>query len=336
MEQIIMPKLNSKSEEGIIGTWYKQQGEIVKINEPILEVEIDKISVEITTPAEGILDAVCYEQGDKVPCGTTLAMIRSNNEEEKTNSRKLKTKIYYTIDSGLHLFGEKTGIAVDGIFLDEEMGWSKMPPSLVEDMKKKKGIFEKCDGLVFTHYHTDHFNEEYVKMAMAWEESPMIYTPYYDYAPLEHENLSGGIERFVMGEFEIYSIPSIHDGKGYEKEVHRSLLIVRGEEQFFIAGDAVLSEELLNQVLELSRGPVTAGFFNCYQILSISQNHFIPELGPERIMLYHLPFPEDDRFHYFDIARLAKRRYPKTLPELIQLEPMSWYENQEPDWWKTR
>src|SRR5512136_2148891 len=78
--QVIMPQLGESVVEGKIRRWLKQVGEPVKLYEPILEVETDKVTTEVTAAGEGTLLKLYANEGDVVKAGTLIALIGAPNE----------------------------------------------------------------------------------------------------------------------------------------------------------------------------------------------------------------------------------------------------------------
>ena len=72
---VIMPALEMAQETGKVIRWLKQPGATVAKGEPIVEIETDKITVEIEAPASGVLRDVTANEGDVVPVGRTIAVI---------------------------------------------------------------------------------------------------------------------------------------------------------------------------------------------------------------------------------------------------------------------
>src|SRR5512136_2817072 len=80
--QVIMPQLGESVVEGKISRWLKQIGEPVKLYEPILEVETDKVTTEVTAAGEGTLLKLYANEGDVVKAGTLIAFIGAAGEVE--------------------------------------------------------------------------------------------------------------------------------------------------------------------------------------------------------------------------------------------------------------
>src|SRR5512139_3906213 len=77
---VIMPALEMAQDSGTLVAWLKREGETVAKGEPLMEVETDKVTVEIEAPASGVLSAVRARAGDTVPVGQTIALILAPGE----------------------------------------------------------------------------------------------------------------------------------------------------------------------------------------------------------------------------------------------------------------
>ena len=77
---IIMPALELAQETGKIIHWLKRPGDPVQKGEPIVEIETDKVTVELEAPASGVLRDVSAREGDVVPVGRTIAVVFAAGE----------------------------------------------------------------------------------------------------------------------------------------------------------------------------------------------------------------------------------------------------------------
>ena len=77
---VIMPALELAQETGKILKWLKSPGDTVHKGQPIVEIETDKVTVEIEAPASGILRDVTARAGDVVSVGHTIALIFAPGE----------------------------------------------------------------------------------------------------------------------------------------------------------------------------------------------------------------------------------------------------------------
>src|SRR5215472_6523939 len=73
--EIKVPSLGESITEATVAKWLKRPGEPVAIDEPVAELETDKITLEVYAPAAGTLAEILAEEGANVPVGAVLASI---------------------------------------------------------------------------------------------------------------------------------------------------------------------------------------------------------------------------------------------------------------------
>ena len=78
--QVIMPALGMAQDTGRVLRWLRREGDLVAKGEPLLEVETDKVTVEIESPADGTLASVRAAEGDVIPVGTDVAVVLGPGE----------------------------------------------------------------------------------------------------------------------------------------------------------------------------------------------------------------------------------------------------------------
>jgi pyruvate dehydrogenase E2 component (dihydrolipoamide acetyltransferase) len=78
---VVMPALEMAQETGKLLAWRKKEGDQVTRGEPLLEIETDKVVLEVEAPADGILAAVTSFEGADVPVGQTIAWIVAPGEQ---------------------------------------------------------------------------------------------------------------------------------------------------------------------------------------------------------------------------------------------------------------
>ena len=74
--EIRVPALGESISEATVGKWLKQPGDVVKADEPLVELETDKVAVEVPAPVSGILGAIEAAMGSTVPIGALLGSIK--------------------------------------------------------------------------------------------------------------------------------------------------------------------------------------------------------------------------------------------------------------------
>src|SRR5882757_10096070 len=72
---IRVPALGESVTEATIGQWFKKVGDTVAADEPIVELETDKVTVEVPAPAAGVLEAISANPGDTVNVGSLIGAI---------------------------------------------------------------------------------------------------------------------------------------------------------------------------------------------------------------------------------------------------------------------
>lgn len=72
---VVLPTDQAEGTETVMGTWFKQVGDSVMENEPLLEVSTDKVTVEIAAPAAGVLQEILKQEGEEIEPGMVLGRI---------------------------------------------------------------------------------------------------------------------------------------------------------------------------------------------------------------------------------------------------------------------
>src|SRR5215218_4922512 len=73
--EIRVPTLGESVSEATIGRWFKKPGDAVKADEPVLELETDKVTLEVNAPASGTLGDIIAKDGETVSPGAVLGSI---------------------------------------------------------------------------------------------------------------------------------------------------------------------------------------------------------------------------------------------------------------------
>jgi 2-oxoglutarate dehydrogenase E2 component (dihydrolipoamide succinyltransferase) len=72
LTEIRVPTLGESISEATVGKWFKQRGDTVKADEPLVELETDKVTLEVNAPAAGVLTEIAVETGQTVAIGALL------------------------------------------------------------------------------------------------------------------------------------------------------------------------------------------------------------------------------------------------------------------------
>jgi|HubBroStandDraft_3_1064219.scaffolds.fasta_scaffold18953_2 2-oxoglutarate dehydrogenase E2 component (dihydrolipoamide succinyltransferase) len=76
MAEIRVPTLGESVTEATIGKWFKKAGEAVAVDEPLVELETDKVTIEVPAPAAGVLSEIAAKDGETVAVGAILGQIK--------------------------------------------------------------------------------------------------------------------------------------------------------------------------------------------------------------------------------------------------------------------
>lgn len=92
--EIKMPSDNQEGTESVIGSWFKKIGDTINEHEPILEINTDKVTMEIPSPASGTLVKILKDSNDKINPGEVLGIIQPGAgaaKESATNTSAPKS-----------------------------------------------------------------------------------------------------------------------------------------------------------------------------------------------------------------------------------------------------
>src|SRR5476649_45003 len=75
MTEIRVPTLGESVTEATIGRWFKKAGDTVAVDEPLVELETDKVTIEVPAPSAGTLGDIVAKDGETVAVGALLGQI---------------------------------------------------------------------------------------------------------------------------------------------------------------------------------------------------------------------------------------------------------------------
>jgi len=87
-EKVLVPVLGESITEATISKWLKNKGDIINADEAIVELETDKVNLEVPSPISGILSAVNFKDGDTVEVGAILGEISEGPVDQKQEDNK--------------------------------------------------------------------------------------------------------------------------------------------------------------------------------------------------------------------------------------------------------
>ena len=81
--EIKVPSLGESVVEATVAKWYKNEGDSVSVDEPLLELETDKVTLEVPSPSNGCIQKINAEEGSTVEVGAILGSIDENASKDQ-------------------------------------------------------------------------------------------------------------------------------------------------------------------------------------------------------------------------------------------------------------
>jgi 2-oxoglutarate dehydrogenase E2 component (dihydrolipoamide succinyltransferase) len=100
MAEIRVPALGESVTEATIGKWFKKAGDVVAVDEPVVELETDKVTIEVPSPAAGVLTDVAAKDGETVAVGALLGAIKEGAGAVPAGRPDQKTERAKAVDAG--------------------------------------------------------------------------------------------------------------------------------------------------------------------------------------------------------------------------------------------
>ena len=144
-EKILVPVLGESITEATVSKWLKNEGEKVEADEPIVELETDKVNLEVPSPVSGVLDSINSKDGSVVEVGAVLGSVSesSTNTNETEEIKKIEPTINENNIVKLEPQKELEEIEEPEIF-DEKK--EEEPLVLTNEVKEKKELNIKTDA----------------------------------------------------------------------------------------------------------------------------------------------------------------------------------------------
>ena len=88
-EKITVPTLGESVTEATVSKWLKSQGDKVSVDEPLVELETDKVNVEVPSPTNGVLGSISVKEGETVNVGSLLGTVDSSTSTKVKNTEEI-------------------------------------------------------------------------------------------------------------------------------------------------------------------------------------------------------------------------------------------------------
>ena len=90
--EIKVPSLGESVVEATVAKWYKNQGDHVAVDEPLVELETDKVTLEVPSPCGGQLKIISAKEGETVEVGALLGQITEGEEDNKVSEKAIESE----------------------------------------------------------------------------------------------------------------------------------------------------------------------------------------------------------------------------------------------------
>jgi 2-oxoglutarate dehydrogenase E2 component (dihydrolipoamide succinyltransferase) len=100
--EINVPTLGESVTSATVGRWMKHEGDAVAADEPLVELETDKVTVEVTAPAAGVLSSIAAREGSEVPVGALLATLEAGASAPAKSAQAPQPRAAANPPAGVH------------------------------------------------------------------------------------------------------------------------------------------------------------------------------------------------------------------------------------------
>ncbi len=145
-EKILVPVLGESINEATVSKWLKKEGDVVEADEPVVELETDKVNLEVPSPVSGTLTEINSKDGSTVEVGALLGSVSENGSATKKKEKIEKIKPTVEKDNVIKLEtqnnGEETQIFDKKIEVEDE---EETPLVLTKEIEKEPSKMKSRD-----------------------------------------------------------------------------------------------------------------------------------------------------------------------------------------------
>jgi len=124
------PDLGESVSEATIASWFKQEGDAIAKDEPLCELETDKVTLEVNSPVDGVLEKIIAAEGDTVGKGATLGTIKAGAAPAKKSDDTPKAEAAAApAKVASDASGKKNPPSVEKISAEKNLDLSQLPAS---------------------------------------------------------------------------------------------------------------------------------------------------------------------------------------------------------------
>ena len=120
--KIIVPTLGESITEATVSRWLKNVGDQIETDEPLVELETDKVNIEVPSPVTGILSEIKFKKGKTVKIGSELGVVEPNGKRNKVNK-----------NTSIKLIKEENSFDVADLENDKEEETTEQTPKVFDE-----------------------------------------------------------------------------------------------------------------------------------------------------------------------------------------------------------
>ena len=144
---LLVPALGESVVEATVAKWMKSSGDNIKVDEPIIELETEKVTLEVPSPVSGVLSEIIANEGDTVEVGALLGKLtEGENIEDSSNAPKMETSSKTEKDksevSSDKKINDHLSPAVQRLVTENHIDVSKVKPSGKDGRITKGDVLE--------------------------------------------------------------------------------------------------------------------------------------------------------------------------------------------------
>ena len=136
-EKIVVPILGESITEATVSKWLKNEGDTVEADEPIVELETDKVNLEVPSPISGTLKEINSKDGSVVEVGALLGSVTESGSISKKEEKIEKIKPIKNEDNVVNLETQKKEPEIFETEAEDEFDKEDQPLILTNEIKKK-------------------------------------------------------------------------------------------------------------------------------------------------------------------------------------------------------
>ena len=136
-EKIVVPVLGESITEATVSKWLKNEGDSVEADEPIVELETDKVNLEVPSPVSGILSEINSKDGSTVEVGALLGSVSENGTGaiKKNETKKIEPSTNQNNVVNLEV-SKKEPLVFDKEYKDDQL--EEKPLILTNEIREEK------------------------------------------------------------------------------------------------------------------------------------------------------------------------------------------------------